>query len=290
MRSMTGYGHAETSTTAFDLTVEIKTFNSRHFDFKSRLGRELSAFEADFKAEVQTDLRRGRVELYLDVRPKTTDQYELNVPVVENYRILAEQASSMGISGGLEIADLLAVPGLVMPRTESLVSDEMRDALLEAVRVVVKDVVTERESEGAALCSDLELRIGLLKGYVTELEKLADGIREHFEAKLSERLSELADQVAVDESRFNQEVLYYIEKADISEELARLKSHLSRFEECLHAGDGIPVGKKLDFLCQELNREVNTILSKSALVGISEVGIEAKTEVERLREQVQNVE
>lgn len=290
MRSMTGYGHAETSTPAFDLTVEIRTFNSRHFDFRSRLARELSAFEADFKAEVQTDLRRGRVELYLEVRPKTADQYELNIPVVENYRILAEQASTMGIPGELEIADLLAVPGLVMPRTESLVSDEMRDALLEAVRAVVKDVVTERESEGVALRSDLEMRIGLLKNHVAELEKKADGIREHFETKLSERLRELADQVTVDESRFNQEVLYYIEKADISEELARLKSHLSRFEDCLQAGDGLPVGKKLDFLCQELNREVNTILSKSVLVGISEVGIEAKTEVERLREQVQNVE
>jgi len=290
MRSMTGYGHAETSTTGFDLIVEIKTFNSRHFDFKARLGRELSMFEADFKVEVQTKLRRGRVELYLEVRPKTTDQYELNLPVVENYRILAEQASAMGIPGGLEIPDLLSIPGLVMPRTESLVSDEMRDSLLDAVRGVVKDVVSERESEGAALRTDLEKRIGLLKGYVADIENHADGIREHFERKLEERLSELSDQVVVDEGRFNQEVLYYIEKADISEELARLKSHLSRFEECLNEVNGLPVGKKLDFLCQELNREVNTVLSKSVLVGVSEVGIEAKTEVERIREQVQNVE
>jgi len=287
---MTGYGHAETSTTGFDLVVEIKTFNSRHFDFKARVGRELSVFEADFKAEVQTKLRRGRVELYVEVRPKSKDQYELNMPVVENYRILAEQASAMGIPGGLEIPDLLSIPGMVMPRNENLVSDEMREAFLEAVRGVVKDVVSERESEGAALCADLEKRIGLLKGYVAEIANHADGIREHFESKLEERLSELSDQVVVDEARFNQEVLYYIEKADISEELARLDSHLSRFEECLNAGDGLPVGKKLDFLCQELNREVNTVLSKSVLVAVSEVGIEAKTEVERIREQVQNAE
>ena len=96
--------------------------------------------------------------------------------------------------------------------------------------------------------------------------------------------------MVVDEARFNQEVLYYIEKADISEELARLESHLIRFEECLNQGDELPVGKKLDFLCQELNREVNTVLSKSVLVAVSEVGIEAKTEVEKIREQVQNAE
>jgi len=290
MRSMTGYGHAETSTTGFDLMVEIKTFNSRHFDFKARVGRELSVFEADFKAAIQAKLRRGRVELYLEIRPKMTDQYELNIPVVENYRILAEQASAMGIPGGLEIPDLLSIPGIVMPRTESLVSDEMRDALMEAVSAVVENVVSERESEGAALHADLQKRIGLLKGYVAEIATHAEGIREHFETKLEERLSELSDQVVVDEARFNQEVLYYIEKADISEELARLESHLTRFEEGLNQGDGLPVGKKLDFLCQELNREVNTILSKSVLVAVSEVGIEAKTEVERIREQVQNAE
>lgn len=290
MRSMTGYGSAEIATAEFDFTVEIKTVNSRHFDFKARLARELSGLEAELKAEVQKELRRGRIELYVEVRPTTADQYELNLPVVENYRTLAEQASKMGIPGVLEVSDLLSIPGLVMPRTEGLVSDEMRITLLRAVRAVVKKVVTERESEGAALREELQRRISLLRGHLAALLGHAAGIREHFESRLKERVRELSEQVVVDEPRLNQEILYYIEKADISEEMARLESHISRFEKCLSPGDGLPVGKKLDFLCQELNREVNTILSKSVLVEVSEVGIEAKAEVERLREQVQNVE
>ncbi|MEE8586492.1 MAG: YicC/YloC family endoribonuclease [Acidobacteriota bacterium] len=290
MQSMTGFGHAEGTVKGMDLAVEVKTVNGRYLDVITRTPREMAALENPLKKRVQSVLKRGRVEVYVNLTSQRSDQYELNGELVESYLEMARQAVSMGASGELGVSTILQLPGTLAPRGVDFGSEEVEEALLGILDQALQVVLQERRHEGAALKEDLEGRLRTVQSFLQEIESQSGNLTEHYREKLSQRLQRLRIEQPVEASRLAQEVLFYAEKADFSEEMTRLRRHLERFEEQIGQAAHESVGKGLDFLCQELNREANTILSKCQNVEISELALQAKTEVERIREQVQNVE
>ncbi len=287
---MTGFGHVTKSLAEMDIAVDLRTLNSRYFDFRSRLGRELSASEGDLKQEIQRRLSRGRVDLYIEVTPKAGDQLELNEALVKNYLRLADELRREGVKGEISLQDLLSLPGVCMSKKDGINAERLNAAVQEALKGAVDQVLFARRSEGEALKAELEKRLSRLVMQVDSIVAHKERIGKYYQEKLSARLGEMLQQHELDQTRLAQEVFYYVEKSEISEEVVRLRSHFDRFSECLLESEREPVGKMLDFLCQEMNREINTILSKTALADISRIAIEAKAEIEKIREQVQNVE
>ncbi len=290
MQSMTGFGHAEGTVQGLNLAVEVKTVNGRYLDVITRTPREMAALENPLKKRVKSLLKRGRVEVYVNLTSQRSDQYELNKELVQSYLEMARQSASMGAGGELDVSTLLQLPGTLVPRDIDFTSEEVEKALLGILDQALQTVLQERRHEGAALKEDLEGRLQTLQSLLEQIESHRGDLTEHYREKLSQRVERLQAEKPVEASRLAQEVLFYAEKADFSEEMTRLKRHLERFQEQIGQAAHESLGKALDFLCQELNREANTILSKCQNVEISQLALQAKTEVERIREQVQNVE
>ncbi len=271
------------------MAVEIRTVNSRYLDLKVRLPKELAFLEGEIRKELGPHLVRGRVDVHVDLVIKRADQYDLNQTLVENYLLLAEKAHSLGAVGEVDVSSLLQLPGVVIPRQVDSTSEPVRQAILEVVREAAGEVVAVRRAEGAALKMDLEKRLSRLAKITDLIAEQTALVQSHYREKLMKRLADLVPEQAVDENRLAQEMVYFADRSDISEEITRLRSHLEQFQVCLDSEEQV-VGRRLDFICQEMGREMNTVLSKSPLAAISEPGVEGKTEIEKIREQVQNVE
>jgi uncharacterized protein (TIGR00255 family) len=285
---MTAFGHGDASLNTVTVSVDVRTVNGKYLDVNPRLPRELAQFESDIRKAVKAKLDRGRVDLYFSLEIHATDQYKLNAELVQNYRRLSEEAKALGFQGEVSVESLMQLPGvLVSDGLEA--TDDCKGALLEATEQALTVVRQVRDQEGRALRDELRSRLRALEKFVAEIESSADGITEHFRARLNEKIESLQASGPVEEGRLAQEVLFYSERADIAEEVTRLRLHMERFGELVTNGEGA-IGKNLDFLCQELNREMNTIVSKSALPGVSETAVAGKVEIEKIREQVQNVE
>ncbi len=289
MRSMTGFGQSSTSTDSAEIEVQVKTVNSRHLDLKMRLPRELLSIEPDLKKKIRSRLHRGRVELWVEVHGQETGLARVNPAQVEAYLRAAQELSDLGVQGHIDLGTLLTLPDVFDSRGNI---DRELEAVVSGVEQCLGEALEQvnrhRQAEGQALKKDLRDRLGTLGGLTDQIEELAESISEFQRQRLQDKLSSLDDLPEVDATRLAQEVAFYADRADISEEITRLRSHLLRFGELLDGDQS--VGKNLDFLCQELNREMNTVLSKAGRVEISEVGVAGKTEIERIREQVQNVE
>ncbi len=289
MQSMTGFGHAERHTSRYQVVVDLKTVNSRYFDLKTRIPRGLIELEGGLKAIIQQRLPRGRIDLYLEVRPSAAAAAGLNLDVVLQYLQAAEKLRELGLVGALSVGEMLALPGVLLaPGELGEADDEVRAAVEDAVREAVAGAWDSRRQEGEALKAELYRRQGCLASLVEKIAAGAASVRDHYRRKFETALLEWGARFPLDENRLVQEVALYVEKSDISEEIARLRSHLVKFETLLAAD--CAVGRDLDFLCQEMNREINTVLAKSVLVEVTETAVEAKAEIERVREQVQNVE
>ncbi|MGH9339347.1 MAG: YicC/YloC family endoribonuclease [Acidobacteriota bacterium] len=287
---MTGFGQAERSLEDVDIGIEIKTVNGRYLDVVTRLPKELSALEPDLRKAVQSRLSRGRAEVYINVTFKSSSQSELNEALVENYLSLAERIRARGVGGELNVAALLNLPGVIGPRQLDWTSRKVPETILEMTQEALDEVVATRIAEGAALKADLQDRLLLLDKYLSQIQGQASAMISHVREKLNQRLAEMGQDARVDQTRLAQEVVFYSDRASITEEITRLKSHIERFSQYLAESDQKRIGKNLDFLCQEMNREMNTILSKAVLPEISDIAVEGKAEIEKMREQVQNVE
>ncbi len=287
---MTGFGHAEGSVDNFEVSVDIKTVNSRYFDFNPKLPRELSSLESEFRKLVQDKLKRGRIDLFVDLKPTKGGQLEINEAMVDSYMQAASRLTDKGIGGGLQVYNLMNLPGVLVSAVHRITSGDAVERLLEIVDEAVTCVDETRTSEGASLKADLEERLDTVSAVIPEIESRLENIKDIFERKFTLKMRELAQELEVDQQRMAQELVYYIEKSDVTEELTRLKSHVQRFRDFLEKSDNQMTGKNLDFLCQELNRETNTILAKSPLPEVTDAAVMIKGEIERIREQVQNVE
>jgi len=292
MKSMTGFGSGAFSNDAFGVTVEIKTVNNRYLDIHLRLGQELSAIEMLVRKRVGARLSRGRVDLNINFDRTGAATYEVNRPLIAGYvKALREIKEELGLAGEIDVNSLARVPGALTAARDGF--DEQNMAGVESALDQALDSLEQmRASEGAALAAEMRVRIAKIEAEVPIIESAAAGLADAYRQRLQKRVGELiargSQAVELDSGRLAQEVAYLADRSDISEELARLRSHLEQFRSSIDA-DG-EVGKRLDFLLQELNREANTVLSKSTEIAIKDSALAIKAEVEKLREQVQNVE
>ena len=290
MYSMTGFGQAESSVETMDVSVEVRTLNSRYLDMKLRLPPGARFLEARLRRLVREKLRRGRVDLTLNIDWKSQARYRIDDDLVLNYLSVVEHLGSLGVGGKLDAATCLRLSGTLVANQPA---DEIRsysDDLLAVAGEALDRVVDARRAEGARLCDDLTARSRALEKALKDIGGHAPEVFEQARTKLQKRLDEMNLSFVPDQGRLAEEIAYYAARADISEEVTRMSSHLVRFSDQLLAPGSEPRGKNLDFLCQEMNREVTTILAKSSLSQVSSLALEAKGEIEKIREQVQNVE
>ncbi len=292
MKSMTGYGRGSADGENFSVSVDLKTVNNRFLDVHLRLSGELASLEPVIKRQISSRLARGRVDVTVNFEKTSQSAYELNRPLIAGYvNALREMQQEFSIAGELDINVLARLPGALQPSREGL-SDEVAAGIERALAEGLNELERMRAQEGDALRIEMASRIEKIDALVPIIESAADGLVDAYHLRLQKRIGELLNRngqiVELDPARLAQEVAYLSDRSDVSEEMARLRSHLTQFREALNSSG--ETGKMLDFLLQELNREANTTLSKSTDMSIKEAALGIKAEVEKIREQVQNVE
>ena len=295
IRSMTGFGRASFRVANAAYDVEIRSVNHRYLDARVRLPRPLAALESDVRESAAQVFARGKVDINVVVpeggAPKPA--LEIDLDVARTYTEAAEKLTGGGgASGALDVGTLLALPGVARfedpkPPVEE-VQRQLRGAVVEALRATDR----MRATEGAALERELLERIEAVAGLVESLAERADTVQSAVRGRLRKRAAQLAQETGlVDDARLHQEIVIAADRMDVTEEIVRLRSHVAQFREIVAGGgSGKPVGRRLDFLMQEFGREVNTIGSKGGDAPIAHQVVELKTQLERIREQVQNVE
>jgi uncharacterized protein (TIGR00255 family) len=296
MRSMTGFASLTQEDEQATIGITIRSVNHRFLDLQLRVPQFLGELESRVRGLLQKRLSRGRVELAVSVHLRTTTSpsVEINAEFVKALAGALDDAREQGlVSGALTPGDLLRLPQAVTIRERSTDLDPTREAeLVSTVEATVERAIAELEEmrlrEGDHLRADLEARRQSLITLIEGLADAADAGRSALESRLHDRVQEIGQQVPVDEAMIAQEIVRTAARSDISEEVTRFRAHLAHWQ-ALVDGDE-PCGRKLDFLLQEMNREVNTFGAKADGVGVSELVINAKAELEKMREQVQNVE
>ena len=293
MKSMTGFGRANVSGETFNVAVEIKTVNNRFLDIHLRLSQELSPLEMNIRKLISSRLSRGRVDISINLEHGGGTNYEVNRNLIAGYiNALREIQTEFKLLGEVDINTLTRLPG-ALGQARSGIDESTSEGVLRAIGEALDDLARMRASEGATLAEEMRARLAKIENEVPVIEDAAAGIVDAYRQRVQKRVNELLARgenqiVELDAGRLAQEVAYLADRSDITEELARLRSHLEQFRATLNtAGE---IGKRLDFLLQELNREANTVLSKSTEIAIKDAGLVIKAEVEKLREQVQNVE
>jgi uncharacterized protein (TIGR00255 family) len=293
MKSMTGFGRGTAQGDGFSAAVDLKTVNNRFLDIHLRTSTDLSAVEAAVRKRIGERLSRGRVDVNISVERTSEVSYELNRPLIAGFiQVMREMQREYGLAGEPDVNVLARLPG-AMQVSRSGVSDEMLKGVEQALDEALGELEAMRVREGAALAAEMSSRLDEIERHMPIIESLSGEQVDAYRARVNRRISELLARdgleiVQLDQGRLAQEVAYLADRSDISEEVARLRSHVAQFRASLaEEGD---TGKRLDFLLQEFNREANTVLSKSTDLAIKDAALGIKAAVEKLREQVQNVE
>ena len=293
MKSMTGFGRGAAQGEGFSAAVDLKTVNNRFLDIHLRTSTDLTAAEAVVRKRIGERLSRGRVDVNISVERTSEVSYELNRPLIAGFiQVMREMQSEYGLAGEPDVNVLARLPG-AMQVSRSGVSDEMLRGVEQALSQALDELEAMRVREGAALAVEMSSRLDEIERHLPTIEALSGEQVDAYRARVNRRISELLARdgleiVQLDQGRLAQEVAYLADRSDISEEVARLRSHVAQFRAALaEEGD---TGKRLDFLLQEFNREANTVLSKSTDLAIKDAALGIKAAVEKLREQVQNVE
>ena len=293
MKSMTGFGRGNATGEAFNVTVEIKTVNNRYLDIHLRMSQELTPLEMNVRKVINNRLSRGRVDLSISLERTGSSTYEINRNLIAGYiDALREIQSEFNLAGDVDINTLTRLPG-ALGQARSGIDESTTVGIMQAINEALDDLEKMRAIEGATLADEMRMRLSKIEAEIPVIEDAAAGIVDVYRQRVYKRVSELLARgdnqlIELDAGRLAQEVAYLADRSDITEELARLRSHLEQFRVTVDA-EG-EVGKRLDFLLQELNREANTVLSKSSEIAIKDAGLAIKAEIEKLREQVQNVE
>ena len=290
IKSMTGFGRSKYEIDGRTYTVEIKSVNDKYSDVSVKLPRFLNYLEDGIRKRVLESISRGKIDVFITFENYSSKgtNIKVNRELAKEYiRELKELAEETELNFDLRLIDVSRLPEILKiedDEDEELIGNELMIALDEAIQNFIK----MRETEGAKLVEDIKNRIVEIKGKVKEITKYSSTLVEDYIKKLETRVNELLKPGTVDEERLAQEIVIFSDKSSIEEELTRLDSHLEQFLNLLKGSS--PVGKKMDFLVQEINRETNTIGSKANCLEITNLVIEIKTEVENIREQVQNIE
>ncbi len=292
MKSMTGFGRASVAESTFSISVELKTVNNRFLDVNLRLASELQPLEPVIKRLIGNRLTRGRVDVNLQYDRTDNVDFELNRPLIRGFlAAMKEMQDEFSLTGEPDLNVIARLPNVVKPKNEEP-AKEFMDAIEHVFLLALDDLEKMRTTEGGLLQNELETRLSEIERRLPPLESEADNVADEFRQRLTKRIGDMLaksdSQIEIDQARLAQEVAYLAEKADISEEIARLRTHIEHFRSIV--SDDRDVGKRLDFLTQELNREANTITSKTNNMAVKENALAIKSEIEKIREQVQNVE
>ena len=291
MKSMTGFGRSKLEENSREYIVEIKSVNHKYSDISIKMPRSISCFEENVKKIVSKNISRGKVDVFITFNNYSDEGKDvvINKELAKNYiNQLRELATETGINQDIKITEITKMPDVLQLKIQDDESDVIGNELEKCVTQAVENFVNMREVEGERIKQDLSARIDIVENFVNTIFSHTTGLIEDYVVKLRERIKEILGTDVVDEARLAQEIVIYADKCSIEEELTRLRSHIMQFRNMLESKDSI--GKKLDFLVQEMNRETNTIASKSVKLEITNLAIDIKTAMEDIREQIQNIE
>lgn len=293
MKSMTGFGRGSVTGDNFSVSVDLKTVNNRFLDISLRVGSDLASLESLIKKQIGSRLCRGRVDVSITFERTDQITYELNRPLISGFisamRLMQDEYN---LTGEPDLNVIARIPGALQP-----VRDNLKPEMIVGIEKAIDEALTAleqmREKEGSALVKEMLTQLNEIERHVPVIEDASEDLVDIYRARLHKRINELltreGQSIELDQGRLSQEAAYLADRSDISEEIVRLKSHVAQFREIVEHNEN-EAGKRLDFLLQELNREANTILSKANEINIKESALVIKTTVEKLREQVQNVE
>ncbi|WP_026559406.1 YicC/YloC family endoribonuclease [Bacillus sp. J37] len=290
LRSMTGFGRASGHIQSCLFTVEMKSVNHRFLDIHLKMPKQLMNLEDKIRKLISKSISRGRIEVYINVEGEvlTTKSIHVDWDLIDQYVSSLQQLKSrFSIDEQLSLQHILALEGAIDVQNESVSSNALENGILELVNSAVKELSLMRKVEGEHLAADLNQRLTMLSQINDQLEKLAPIVVGNYQERISNRVAEFISG-KLDENRILTEVALFADKADIMEEITRIHSHIQQFRDSLTFSE--PIGRKLDFLVQELNREANTIGSKANDSQIAKNVVELKSIIEKLKEQVQNIE
>lgn len=292
IKSMTGYGRAELNSPNIKLSVEIRSINHRYHDVTFKMPKDFFAIEDLMRKTIKEYVKRGRIDVYISLEKSNNSNQDLKVDwdlVNQYYEIVKEFNKRLNTESIVDLKDLLKIPEIIHFGRVDFDLEVIKTELLGTIKTACSNLVEMKMTEGNNLYLDLSLRIENLIKLLELMQDRAPSVVDDYRNKLLDRLSEWLDEnLEIEESRILNEIAIFADKASIDEELTRLKSHFNQFSTILQQEE--PVGRKLDFLIQEMNREVNTIGSKANDLKLSQLVVEMKSELEKMREQIQNVE
>ena len=290
IKSMTGYGKANIQKNERNYQIEIKSVNHRYLDISIKMPKQLSYLEETIKKEISTKIKRGKIDVFITFENNSLEgrEIKINTELAKAYiSELKKLANQENILSDIQVTEISKYPDVLNIQNKQD-DEEIRKEVIETIKASLNELIQMRQIEGNKISEDLKMRLQKISSKVDEISKLSTRLIEEYVVKLEERIKEILKDQEIDKTRLAQEVVIYADKCSIEEEVTRLKSHIFQFKILLDANDA--VGKKLDFIIQEMNRETNTIGSKANNLEITNAVIDIKTEIENIREQVQNIE
>ena len=290
IKSMTGFGKNNLAINDRNYQVEIRSVNHRYLDINIKMPRQLTYLEEIIKKAISTKIKRGKIDVSISFENNSTEgrNVKINTEIakmyIEQLRKLAEEEN---ILSDIQVTEITKLPDVLNINIDQD-DDTIKQELLESISIATDNLIEMKQTEGNKIAEDLIRRINYIEEKILKISELSTGLIEEYVVKLEERIKEILKTDIIDKSRIAQEVVIYADKTSIEEEITRLKSHIIQFRNLLKEEE--PVGKKIDFLIQEMNRETNTIGSKANNLEIVNGVIDIKTELENIREQIQNIE
>lgn len=291
IKSMTGFGRCEFTDEKRKFTVELKSVNHRYLDVNIKMPKKLNFFESSIRALLKEYIERGKVDVYITYEDYMEDNYVLkyNSALAAQYLdYLNRMAEEFSLENDIRVSNLSRYPDVLVMEEQDVDEKELWDGLERALRGACEQFVASRIKEGESLKVDLIDKLDHMISYVDFIEKRSPQIMEEYRKRLEDKIKEILGDRQMDDGRIATEVTIYADKVCVDEETVRLRSHINTTKDTLLEGGSI--GRKLDFIAQEMNREANTILSKANNIEISDTGINLKTSIEKVREQIQNIE
>lgn len=291
IKSMTGYGRCEVASEEQKISIEIKSVNHRYLDANIKMPKKLSFFEASMRNVIKEYIERGKVDIFVNYEDYTDSNYAVkyNPDIAKTYvQFIAKMAEDFGLDNDLKATSLSRFPEVLTLEEQEVDETELWASVEKALRGALEQFVESRIKEGENLKTDIISKLDNMLLNVSHIEERAPKIIEEYHNKLVNKVSEYVSELSIDESRILTEVTIFTDKICVDEEIVRLRSHIQGMKDSLIAGGSL--GRKLDFIAQEMNREANTILSKANDLETSNYAIELKTDIEKVREQIQNIE
>ena len=290
IKSMTGFGKNNLAINDRNYQVEIRSVNHRYLDINIKMPRQLTYLEEIIKKAISTKIKRGKIDVSISFENNSTEgrNVKINTEIAKMYiEQLRKLAEVENILSDIQVTEITKLPDVLNINIDQD-DDTIKQELLESVSIATDNLIEMKQTEGNKIAEDLIRRINYIEEKILKISELSTGLIEEYVVKLEERIKEILKTDIIDKSRIAQEVVIYADKTSIEEEITRLKSHIIQFRNLLKEEE--PVGKKIDFLIQEMNRETNTIGSKANNLDIVNGVIDIKTELENIREQIQNIE